>query len=382
MSERARVLYLDPYHTASHRALAEALRDRSRHDVTLLSLPPRKWKWRMRGAALAFEPQVRALAGPPAGVLVTTDFLNLPEFLALTRDHFPSPLGAIVFFHENQLTYPTPSSDLRDIHFGLANLYTALAADRVVFNSEFHRDSFVAGAEELVRLMPDFRPERIAPRLLDRASVLGLPLDLAAMDAARRPERQPWILWNHRWEEDRAPGEFFTAMETLAARARRGEAPDFRLVVVGQTYRTKPAIFDAARGRLAQRIERWGFVESRREYLELVSRCAVVVSTSRHEFFGVSVMEAIHLGCLPILPRRLAYPALAGGDDRVLYDDPAEIPDRAAALLSIAVGPREEAETRLAPMRERIRAHDLPGVVSTWDRWIAELASTGSISAS
>ncbi|HZE89734.1 MAG TPA: DUF3524 domain-containing protein, partial [Verrucomicrobiae bacterium] len=271
---------------------------------------------------------------------------------------------------------------VRDIHFGLANLYTALAADRVVFNSEFHRESFVAAAEELVRGMPDFRPERLAPRLRERSAVLGLPLDLAGMDAARRPARQPWILWNHRWEEDRAPGEFFTAMETLDARARRGEAPDFRLVVVGQTYTTKPAIFDAARGSLAHRIERWGFVESRREYLELVSRCAVVVSTSRHEFFGVSVMEAIHLGCLPILPRRLAYPALAGGDEGVLYDDPGEIPDRAAALVSMAIDRRDEAERRLAPMRERIRAHDLPGVVSTWDRWIEELAESVPISAS
>ncbi len=32
--------------------------------------------------------------------------------------------------------------------------------------------------------------------------------------------------------------------------------------------------------------------------------------TSIHEFFGISVMEAIYCGCYPILPRRLTYPEL------------------------------------------------------------------------
>lgn len=371
MPPRRRVLYLDPYHTASHRSLALALRERSRHDLTLLTLPPRKWKWRMRGAALAFEPEVRRLTGPPAGVLVSTDFLNLPEFLALTRDIWPQPIPAILYFHENQLTYPSPSHDARDFHFGLVNVHSALAADRVLFNSRFHLEDFLAAAAALIGKMPDFRPAGIAERIRAKSEVLGVPLDLASMDRARAGRKEPWILWNHRWEEDRNPAAFFEAIEALDRRAARGEAPDFRLVVAGQTYQTRPAIFDAARERLAHRIESWGFVESREKYLDLVARCSVCVSTSLHEFFGVSVMEAIYLGCVPVLPRRLAYPEIVGADETFLYDRAPDLPEKIAEALA------GTARGKLEPVREGLRRHDIGRVVARWDE-ILDAARVGT----
>jgi glycosyltransferase involved in cell wall biosynthesis len=323
----------------------------------------------MRGSALALEPAVRSLPPPPPEILVTTDFLNLPEFLALTRDLWPRPIPSIVYFHENQLTYPASSSDIRDFHFGLVNIYSALAADRVLFNSEFHRDEFLSATEVLLREMPDFRPEGTAERIRDRSEVLGLPLDLEEMEAARagRPDgsREPWVVWNHRWEEDRNPSEFFRAMEGLDALARDGRAPDFRIVVVGQTYQNRPPAFEEARRSLSHRIVKWGYVESRREYLELLGRSAVVVSTSHHEFFGVSVMEAVYMGCAPVLPRRLTYPAIACGRPDLLYEDPAEIPGRVARHL-------EEREVcELEPLRERIRGFDSRRVIRRWDRLIS-----------
>ena len=367
MIARRSILYLDPYHTASHRLLAQALESRSRHAVTLLTLPPRKWKWRMRGASFAFEPMVRALPGPHPELLVTTDFLNLPEFLALTRDLFSAPIRAIVYFHENQLTYPSASSDVRDFHFGLVNIHSALAADRALFNSDFHREDFIAAAEDLLRRMPDFPPSGVGDRIRARSEVIGLPLDLAEMDARRTDRKMPWVVWNHRWEEDRDPAVFFEAMAALDRAASEGRVGDFRLVVAGQTYQERPAIFDQAKGGLAHRIERWGFVDSRSEYLDLLARSAVVVSTSRHEFFGVSVMEAIYLGCSPVLPRRLTYPEIVDGERDFLYDDPSEIPRLVAAALERFPDPRVEA------LAARIRRHDAAKVIARWDEIIEEI---------
>jgi hypothetical protein len=48
-----KILLLEPYCGGSHRAWAQGYAARSRHDVTLLTLPARFWKWRMQGGALS-----------------------------------------------------------------------------------------------------------------------------------------------------------------------------------------------------------------------------------------------------------------------------------------------------------------------------------------
>ena len=62
MSRKLSILGLEPYYGGSHRAFLDALVRHSRHDFTLMTLPARKWKWRMRGAAIWFA---RELAGQP-----------------------------------------------------------------------------------------------------------------------------------------------------------------------------------------------------------------------------------------------------------------------------------------------------------------------------
>ena len=352
----ARVLFLDPYHGPSHQTLSTALRDRSRHDVTLLTLPPHKWKWRMRGAALALESQARAL--PPPDILVCTDMLNLPEFLALLRDHAPR-LRAISYFHENQLTYPIASQDERDIHFGLTNIHTALASDRVVFNSAFHRDEFLTAVANLIKTMPDQRPADIPGRIRSRSHVLGPPLDLPALV---RP-KENLILWNHRWEDDKDPQAFFRVMRRLD---RAGA--DFRLLVMGERFRRVPACFEEARTDLAHRIEHWGFIADRLDYLGQVAPCRFVVSTARHEFFGLSAREAIALGCMPLLPRRVVYPELVGGRSECLYDDEEDLFQRLTCALA------DPGARCPADLRADIASHTVTRVVSQWDDWFDELS--------
>ena len=46
------VLLLEPYLTGSHQAWAEGYARHSKHQVTILSLPGRWWKWRMHGGAV------------------------------------------------------------------------------------------------------------------------------------------------------------------------------------------------------------------------------------------------------------------------------------------------------------------------------------------
>lgn len=59
---------------------------------------------------------------------------------------------------------------------------------------------------------------------------------------------------------------------------------------------------------LGPRLLRYGYCEERQEYAAWVRSADVVVSCAIHEFFGVSIAEAVLAGLYPILPNRLVYP--------------------------------------------------------------------------
>jgi len=96
----------------------------------MLTLPPHKWKWRMRHGAitLADRANQHAAAGETWDALFCSDMLNLAEFVGLA-DESVGRLPSVAYFHENQLTYPVRHEDERDYHFVLTNLTTAMAAE-------------------------------------------------------------------------------------------------------------------------------------------------------------------------------------------------------------------------------------------------------------
>ena len=305
-----RVLALEPYFGGSHRAFLEDWQACSAHEWTLLTLPPRKWKWRMRHASVTFADQVGELVadGRRWDGVWCSDMLNLAEFIGLApravRD-----LPSVAYFHENQLTYPFRYLGERDLHFGFINMTTALAADSVWFNSAFHRDDFLAALDKGLRQMPDYRLRDAVERIRARSRVEPLGVREVVPRVGRRAGPLH-VLWAARWEHDKDPETFFAALGLLE---QRGVA--FRVSVIGEQYAESPAIFDEARERFADRIEHWGYQPSRSTYEDALRDADVIVSTAEHEFFGVSVIEAISAGAYPLLPRRLAYPEILAVDE-------------------------------------------------------------------
>jgi glycosyltransferase involved in cell wall biosynthesis len=132
-------------------------------------------------------------------------------------------------------------------------------------------------------------------------------MDFSVIDKMREPERKgpPVILWNHRWEHDKNPELFF---KTLIELDRKGI--DFRLIVLGESFKEHPPVFEKAQKKLARNILHFGYVDSRHQYAKMLTKGDLVVSTADHEFFGMSVIEAVRAGCRPLLPDRLSYPGL------------------------------------------------------------------------
>ncbi len=73
-------------------------------------------------------------------------------------------------------------------------------------------------------------------------------------------------------------------------------------------------MFEEAKKRFASRVIHWGFVESRAEYEKVLLEADIVVSTADHEFFGISIVEAVAAGAYPLVPRRLAYPEVLNAE--------------------------------------------------------------------
>lgn len=320
-----RILYLEPFNAGSHAAFTRTLTRGVEAEWTVLTLPGRHWKWRMRGSAVHFATDHSAALEVPHDLLVASSFVPLAELRGLVPALAPVP--AVLYFHENQLAYPAqPSEDReRDLHFGFTQLVSALAAERCAFNTRYNLESFLDAGRDLLERMPDAVPSRWLDRIAERSIAIGFPLapggtDADLEDVPPGPAREagPVILWNHRWEHDKDPRAFFLALERLVDR----NVP-FRVAVCGERYRAAPPVFETARQRLGSRVIHWGYAASRGDYETLLARSQIAVSTAVHEFFGVSMLEATHFGARPFVPDRLAYPELFPVEYR--YRDEAEL---------------------------------------------------------
>ena len=340
------ILALEPYDGGSHAHFLDGLITHSTHRFTRLGMPARKWKWRMRGSSLFFVEQIAArlsnqtLNPDDIDLIFTCDMTGVTDLKALLP---PSLAGTpiVCYFHENQLTYPVPDESQRDYQYAFTNITSCLTADALWFNSHYHLDSFCQAVETLLAKMPDCVPTNIPQTIAAKAIVMPLGLAPDLFDPADRPERPtgptsrpdrptgPTIIWNHRWEYDKNPEQFFETLFDL----QRADVP-FRLIVAGQSFRQAPPIFAAAQSVLKDRIDHFGYVPNRTAYLQLLRRADIVVSTAYHEFFGLAVLEAIAAGCFPLLPDRLSYPELLPTQTHAqhLYRDSAQLHDTLTTL--------------------------------------------------
>lgn len=306
-----RILILEPYYGGSHRFFLEGLQNHVAADYTLLTLPARKWKMRMQLSAPWCIQQINALSLRERrfDTVLCSSFVDVAVLRALlTRVKGWNP-GAMIctYFHENQLVYPQRYSDSTCFQFAAINFYSALASDKIAFNSAYNAESFFRGCQRYLHTASEMGLSGIIDQLRRRSTILFPGIDFTAIDQhLHSPDSGPLvIIWNHRWEHDKNPDGFFQALTELS---RRGI--DFRLIVLGETFPDSPPCFAQARNDFQGKILHFGYVPRYSEYIALLRRGDVVVSTAFHEFFGIAVMEAVRAGCVPLLPSRLSYPEL------------------------------------------------------------------------
>lgn len=356
-----RILLVEPYFTGSHEAWASGYATTSAHDVHLITHKGQFWKWRMQGGPVTLAQEVAdnvASQGKP-DVLVASSMTDLAALLGISRRHL-SGVPAVLYMHENQLTYPVSPRDDPDATYAMTQWKAMTAADLVVFNSEFHRTSWFDQLPGFLRQFPDHHHDVAAiDAVADRSDVMPVGVDLARLDGVRREAGRPLILWNQRCEYDKAPEDFVAAILSLA-----DSGADFTVALAGERFVSEPSAFDVLRSRIGERIVHDGYAEEA-AYVELLRRADVVVSTARQEFFGVAVTEAVYAGSFPLLPDRLVYPERMPSrfHDRCLYSDGDEL----VAGLRWSLDHLPEARAVAADLRPVMAACDWGVVAPAYD---------------
>ncbi len=316
-----RILLLSAYDAPSHRYWREGLeRYCGQHQFTQLALPPRFYSWRVRGNSLSWAFNHRDTLERGYDLVVATSQVDLSAL----RGFVPSlaSIPTLVYCHENQFAYPLSDTARASLEPKIVNLYSALCADMLVFNSCWNQRSFLEGADQLLQRLPDHVPGGLVAKLAAVAQVLPVPIVAASKPASVAQAGFATsdagavlqVVWNHRWEYDKGPAVLLAAVVACIERAL-----PVQFHIVGQQFKNQPAEFQALHQRLTAHPEfcgSWGTIASRKAYVDLLCTADVALSTALHEFQGVAVMEAVAHGCRPLVPDRLSYPELFAGEYR------------------------------------------------------------------
>ena len=365
----ARGLFVEPFYGGSHRAFLDGLERHSRHEIVTLTLPEGEWRRRMRRGAQELAPMARELEGE-FDFLVASDMLDLAAFLALTRPRFER-VPVLAYFHENQMTYPRLKGTKFNSWFGQINYMSALAADAAAFNSAFHREDFLGALRTLLNQPTNWLTEGGVDAIEAKADVLPVGVELGwieALAAERRNDGPRTILWNHRWEFDKSPELFARIL-----RVQRERAVPFRLIIAGEPGDNPSEAITSMPHEFGDELLHFGYAESKEEYGRLLWRSDIVVSSTRHEFFGVGMVEAMAAGCIPCAPRRYNYPALVPAElhEQLLWDDE---PDFVAKLEALLTNPLPER----SPLQSSARRYAWDTVAPQWDAALERLACSDS----
>ncbi|OED44593.1 glycosyl transferase family 1 [Endozoicomonas sp. (ex Bugula neritina AB1)] len=300
-----KILLLSAYDALSHQYWRKGLvRAFPEHDWTVLSLPARYFSWRLRGNSLSWAFGERETLSAGYDLLICTSMTDLSALKGLVPELARVP--TLCYFHENQFAYPFSQKQQRSVEPLILNLYTALAADTVLFNTGYNRQTLLDGVKTLLKKLPDFVPANTLELIRDKSFVLPVPLpDNVFLTHQGNSALPLQVVFNHRWEYDKAPERMYAALQLLVKR----QVP-FRVHVVGQSFRQIPDVFSAMKQELEPYIGRWGYIDSVTEYRSLLQEADVVLSTAIHDFQGIAVLEGVAAGCRPVVPDRLAYPEL------------------------------------------------------------------------
>uniref|UniRef100_A0A1A7XWP8 tRNA-queuosine alpha-mannosyltransferase n=1 Tax=Iconisemion striatum TaxID=60296 RepID=A0A1A7XWP8_9TELE len=334
------VLLLEPFYGGSHKQLIDLLKENIL-SCSVFTLPAKKWHWRARTSALFFSQTVPTCSS--YRVLFSSSVLNLCELVSLRPDL--ARLKKVLYFHENQLVYPVRRNQDRDFQYGYnqcvvvsypvqfpdvssllpehKRIRRPCSGKRSEDNDIIRQQGKQSQDDDIIRHCGG-QQLSLSSTLESTCGSKTIVTPVSEVESAAQV-KPLHIVWPHRWEHDKNPELFFNTLLRL-----KEKLLDFHVSVLGETFTDVPEIFSLARVPLDSNILHWGFLPSKDQYLQVLCDADVVVSTAKHEFFGVAMLEAVHCGCFPLCPKALVYPEIF--PEQYLYSTPEQLCKRLQEL--------------------------------------------------
>ena len=71
--------------------------------------------------------------------------------------------------------------------------------------------------------------------------------------------------------------------------------------MLGESFASKPNIFDEAKTKLKNEIIHFGYCDNHWDYAKWLCSADILPVTNNQDFFGASIVEAIYCGAFPLL---------------------------------------------------------------------------------
>ena len=360
-----KLFFLEAFDGGSHAQFSKELLDYFPGEY--FGLPARHWKWRLQGSHFQLAEWANDNIKEEC-LFFFTSLTDIASFRGLLKKNLrSSPI--ILYMHENQMEYPhntlSPSHvtdlTLKKEVIPSFHLNQVLACDKLIFNSHYNLKTTFSHLRGFCKRRQEKSLFGRLERIERSSQVLPVGIQSPNQELKSFEERNIDFLWNHRWDYDKNPSSFQNLSLALIK-----EFPHLKIALLGEDSQ-KSDVFSQLKGH-SQNIVKEGFLNNREEYWSTLTSSKILPVTSIHDFQGISLLEAMISGVIPLVPNRMVYPEILQELPQLIYNSQNELEEKCHHFI-----------TQDSPLRERVKEIATPflwqNILPAWKKNINSFSS-------